>query len=137
MCAQAHRADVVARVAEYLRFEGLPEVRFEVKIRTQSVQITIVCEEWPEPTNSPNDTQKGSWVSPIERRILDYLSGRADWTPGETIAQSLGEPYQHRFKAILTNLVDRSILEAATGSGYRFVIVNATQDLAADPARPR
>lgn len=114
-----HRADVLARVAQYLEAEGVAGCTFEVEIRCKTVRIVIPCDEWPE-TPAQTEAAKGLWLSPLERRIVDFLAGRGgEWTRGEDVAAGLGEPHQHRFKALMTNLVDREVLESGSGAGFR------------------
>ena len=60
------------------------------------------------------------WLSPLEERVVRYLDANRDrWIGSAELAAEVGEPNGHRFKSQLTGLVDRAILEARTGSGYR------------------
>ncbi len=115
-----NRKDIVSRVAEYLRVEGIEEGKFVVRLECKEMVIVIPCDEWPEEPAASKEKEVGRWLSPLERRIVDYLAGRGgEWSRGEDVAAALNEPYQHRFKSVLTNLCDRMIVEPLSGSGYR------------------
>jgi hypothetical protein len=74
----------------------------------------------PPPVRPPEIPEGALWLSPMEQRVVTYLAGRwPGWTCAESIAAAVSECYGNRFKAILTALSDRRILEACSGSGYR------------------
>lgn len=125
MCAHAEaRAQIIARVAELLRLAGADENEpYSVRIEAvgkggEPIGFDVSPRQWP--GEAPAATaQRGLWLSHLERRIVDCLAGRGGHMSGEAVAQALGEPYQHRLKAILTNLCDREVIEVLPGSGYR------------------
>lgn len=75
----------------------------------------------PEPPEPPEQPARvGRWLAPLGERIVALLAARPGrWVTSSALAAALGEPHGQRFKAHLTCLVDREILEARPGSGYR------------------
>lgn len=114
---------MIARVAELLRLCGADEaksfrVRIEASGHLAAIGLDLKVPRWPAAAEA-EEAPRGLWLSPLEQRVVDYLAGRATWATGEAIATAIGEQYQHRLKAILTNLADRQIIEPQTGLGYR------------------
>jgi hypothetical protein len=112
---------LVAAAAAYLRQLGFEGVGFELRLKIEGQRFVIEqdADGWPEET-AMAPRPRGKWLSPLEQRVFDFLGGRGfDWTPGEAIARELDEPYQHRFKAIMSNLVEREVIDMNPGQGYR------------------
>src|SRR5262245_13273771 len=115
---------VLAAVAAYLRHLGVEAAPIKVKIECNGDGHVLRCgEDWPdEPAQVPKP--RGKWLSPLGQRIVDYVAGAGlgtEYVKGEVIANALGEPYQHRFKALMADLVERDALDALSGSGYRLM----------------
>jgi hypothetical protein len=70
----------------------------------------------PPPPDAPNPRWR--WLSPTEEEILAVLSS-TDWKTGEQIAHLLKRTLTSAFRAVITNLADREIVEASS-RGYRF-----------------
>jgi len=97
--------------------DGTP---FIVKVEANGFRLEAESQgEWPEDTSAALE-RRGRWVSYLEQRVLDFLAGRPDvWSTGEEIAAALREQHQHKFKAILANMVEREIVECIQGRGYK------------------
>ncbi len=62
------------------------------------------------------------WVTPLGQQVIDFLSARAGrWASAEVIAAGIGETCGHRFRAKLSALTARKIIEASPGNGYRLI----------------
>lgn len=63
------------------------------------------------------------WLSPICEQIVAHLDSHRDrWVKSMELARAVEAEHGNRFRAILTNLVDRRILEARPGLGYRIAV---------------
>ena len=69
------------------------------------------------PTAPPAGGEAWLWLSPTEKAILGVADDR--WQPAEQIAALAGIPFSGELKPILRNMVERNILESASGRGYR------------------
>ena len=123
--------------ARYLSFLGTFRRPFVVSISCDDEEHRLSCTHWPAagpasspppvttppPKPPPADVNPDAlWLSPLERRIVDFLATRgAEWTRGEDVAAAVGEPFRHAFKAIITNLAERKIIETANGRGCRLL----------------
>jgi hypothetical protein len=87
----------------------------------------VICAAWdvtrgftdrsPIPAGLPAGSR---WLSSVGERVVSYLDRNRDrWVRSEEIADRVGESSGHRFRAQLTALVERRILEARAGAGYR------------------
>lgn len=75
-----------------------------------------------EPSTPPPPTvaHDGLWLSPIEEKILDFLAKQpAQHFSSDAIAAAVGAKCSDGFKALLTNLADRKLIEPLSGKGYR------------------
>src|SRR5262245_26423348 len=122
MTARAEsRARLLAAAAAFLRDVGATEhAPYLLKLECESVVVKLSCgPQWPDDP-AQAERRPGRWVSPLEQRIVDFLTGRPDvWTKGEEIAAALCEEYQHKFKAILSNLGERDVIVVQQGRGYK------------------
>jgi len=111
---------LLAAAAAFLRDVGTAEGPFLLKLVCGRLVMKLDSgPDWPEDTTQA-ERRPGRWVSPLEQRIIDYLAGRPEvWTRGEEIAAALHEEYQHKFKAILSNLGERDVIVVQQGRGYK------------------
>jgi hypothetical protein len=58
------------------------------------------------------------WLSHTEEEILAVVSA-TEWKTGEEIAHALKRTLTSAFRAVITNMAEREILEASS-RGYRF-----------------
>ncbi len=58
------------------------------------------------------------WLSPTTLAIVKLLASTDDWLTREVIASRLGVEADNRFGSLLTDLVERGILESSTRKGY-------------------
>jgi hypothetical protein len=127
MCAHEDRAAIAARVAEYLRRDGVAEAPFEVEIRCKAVRVIIPCEgEWPQ---APPETQSLQAspdesvleFSPTEEGIIAvlFLLEPLTWMAGPKVAAAAGVSFDQPFQGICANLVERKALLSTPGRGYR------------------
>jgi hypothetical protein len=71
--------------------------------------------EAPVPANMP---ASWAWFSAVEQAIVGALQGGA-WRTTADLAQDAGESANGRIRGILTNLVDRHVLESDRNKGFR------------------
>jgi len=115
---------LLAAAATFLRQQGYEDGHYRLRLDLDGIKWTLTGgPEWPEEPDVML-RQRGQWLSPLEQRIVDYLSDRGtECTTAERIAAALGEPCQHRFKAIIANLVERQVIDnnVGPGGGYRLL----------------
>ncbi len=73
-------------------------------------------EEMAPPMDAP---QHWRWLSPVEQLIVDALRAAGGWLTTADIARQTQEAPAGRIRGILTNLVDRGILESDRNRGFR------------------
>jgi hypothetical protein len=117
-----HRAEVLRAAAAYLAWEdSIPTpTPFVVTIETeQGDKRSFCCRLWPDLEQPVQEAPSpGRWLSPIEESIVQALSS-GGWSASPQIAKVLQITDLERLKVVLTNLVDRGILESVPGKGYR------------------
>jgi hypothetical protein len=62
--------------------------------------------------------RRGRFFSPLEEQILSALS-KGGWLSSNQLAEALKLADSEKLKSILTNLVDREVIESMPGRGYR------------------
>ena len=129
MCVPAKAALAVAlarAAADYLDWFKSPHGAFSVQITDcDGFGFGVPVRVWPEAAAPPaaeapdGAGRRGRWLSPQEEAIVAALRRLSGYQSAEAIALALARPCDNRFKAVLTNLADREILESLSGSGYR------------------
>lgn len=143
------RQRIEAEAAAYLLLLGCHKGEFEISISCGELRHTLLIHQWPDDPPPPCEGCSGSagpritsvrrvplmpavpdgfpagaqWLSPLEAKIMDALSA-GGWMASDRIAEKIGERFGDGFKAILTNLADRGLLESRPGAGYRLVQLN-------------
>ncbi len=121
MSAQ-NRREIISRVAEFLRSEGVESGRFELVIRHGDWQCRLsCCGEWPPVSGTGEESAPARpcrGYSPLEAKILAACDV-AEYRSAESIAVKVGVRFSDSFKAIMTNLADLGALEPLSGKGYR------------------
>lgn len=76
-----------------------------------------------QPNSPPPEgiASSASWLSPLEEKIVQALTGRDDYVPMKTLAKLVGETETGDLRAIARNLARRGILQSQPGAegGYR------------------
>lgn len=62
-----------------------------------------------------------SWLSPLAIRVVRLMCG-VGWMPREEIANKLGEQPDGKIATLLTDLVERNVLESSGRKGYHLAI---------------
>lgn len=61
-------------------------------------------------------------LTPVGQKVVDFLYSREDgetYIKGRVIARCIDEQFTNRFRALLTDLVEREWIDACAGRGYR------------------
>lgn len=112
------RARMIAHAGAYLRQVGCRPNSFTVRLECGRESHTIRCDETDALCAIEPAAPRGRWLSPLEERILVALEG-GEWRSSGALASLVGCDEPERLKPILTNLVDRELLESAPGKGYK------------------
>ena len=121
MSAPAHEERFHAAIRQYLRSMGRTNEAYEVQVICPKLRVHLTDgPDWPEEEAGP-PVQPGRYYSPLEQRIVDYLAGRPPevWTAAPQIATDLRETLGHKLKDVLSNLVERDVIDCNQGQGYR------------------
>ena len=121
MSVAVHEERFHAAIRQFLRAMGRVNETYQVHVICE--RLTLHLDEgadWPEEAAGP-PVLPGRYYSPLEQRIVDYLAGRPpdSWTTAPQIAAGLGESLGHKLKDVLSNLVDRDVIDCNQGQGYR------------------
>src|SRR5262249_38290802 len=110
-----------AAIRQFLRAMGRVNETYQVHVICERLTLHLdESADWPEEEAGP-PVQPGRYYSPLEQRIVDYLAGRPpdSWTTAPQRAAGLGESLGHKLKDVLSNLVDRDVIDCNQGQGYR------------------
>lgn len=62
------------------------------------------------------------WLSPLEEKVVEAVDEN-EYRSSECVARRVGARLCDGFRAVLTNMADRGILEPLAGKGYRLAVV--------------
>jgi hypothetical protein len=116
---------ILSDVMEWMRYHGVCDTAYSLQLKYEGGgHIWESGEDWPEAAAAA-PKPAGKFLSPLGQRIVDYLRGRGtEYTPGKQIAADLEEGYSQRFQGVLTDLVDRDVLDSLSSAGYRLMPAN-------------
>lgn len=124
---------IVSDVRDWMREAGLADLAFKLRLKYDGGgHLWESDSDWPA-AEPPASRPAGKFLSNLGQRIVDYLRGRGlEYTSAKVIAEELGESNTQRFQGLLTDLVEREVLDSLTSGGYRLMPANGPNT----PARP-
>jgi hypothetical protein len=85
------------------------------------------AEQMPATTQQALPDPRGRWLSPEEELIVKALAS-GEWRTGQEIADATRQPKNNTFYGLLSNLVERDVIESSTRHGYRLLTKPAEEE---------